>query len=65
MTTGHLFAAGLIACTLALFIQIFPAAAFAAGADVAAASRLLAFGLFLIGVGALASATGRGCGCPR
>ncbi len=65
MTTGHLNAAGLFACALALIIQLFPAAAFAAGADVSAASRLLAFGVFLIAVGAFASTAGRRCRCPH
>lgn len=65
MTTGHLLAAGLLASTLALCVQLFPAAAFAAGMDVAAAGRLLAFGLFLIAVGSLGPAAGRRCACPR
>ena len=65
MTTGHLLAAGLFACTLALCVQIFPAAAFAVGADVTAAWRLFAFGLFLIAVGALMTAAGSRCGCSR
>lgn len=65
MTTGHLSAAGFLACAVALLIQLFPAAAFAAGADVSAASRLLAFGIFLIAVCALASGAHWRCGCSH
>jgi hypothetical protein len=65
MTTGQLFAAGLFACTLALCVEIFPGAAAAVGADLSAAWRLLAFGVFLIAVGALTNAVSVRCGCSR
>ncbi|MFN0022826.1 MAG: hypothetical protein ACKVS5_02905 [Parvularculaceae bacterium] len=61
MTTGRLLATGLFCCTLALLVQLFPAAAFAIGADVGAAWRLFAFGVFLIAVAALMTAAGGQC----
>lgn len=65
MATGQLLTAGLFCCALALMAQIFPMAAFAAGADVTAAGRLFAFGVFLIAVAALMTAAGKSCGCAR
>ncbi len=62
MTTGQLLATGLFLCTLALLVQLFPAAAFSIGADVGAAWRLFAFGVFLISVAALMTAAGGQCG---
>ncbi|MDZ7626936.1 MAG: hypothetical protein U5J99_00860 [Parvularculaceae bacterium] len=63
MTTGPLTAAGLFSCTLALIVQLFPNAAFSVGADVSAAGRLFAFGVFLIAVAALTTAAAQRCAC--
>lgn len=65
MATGHLLTAGLVCCALALMVQLFPMAAFSLGADVTAAWRLFAFGIFLIAVAALMTAAGARCSCPR
>jgi len=65
MAIGHLLTVGLICCALALIVQLFPMAAFAAGADVTAAWRLFAFGVFLIAIAALMTAAGHRCGCNR
>lgn len=65
MATGHLLSAGLFCCALALMIQLFPMAAFTLGADVTAAWRLFAFGVFLIGVAALMTAAAARCGCVK
>lgn len=63
MTTGPLTAAGLFCCTLALIVQLFPNAAFSIGADISAAWRLFAFGVFLIAVAALTTAAASRCAC--
>ena len=65
MATGHLLSAGIFCCALALVAQLFPMAAYAIGAEVAAAWRLFAFGVFLIAVAALMTAAGARCGCAK
>ncbi len=65
MATGHLLTAGLFSCALALIVQLFPMAAFSLGADVTAAWRLFAFGVFLIAVAALMTAAATRCGCAK
>ncbi len=58
MTTGQLLWAGLACCISALFVQLFPAAALALGVDLSAASRLFAFGVFLIAVASMLEGLG-------
>lgn len=65
MATGRLLTAGLFCCALALLVQLFPMAAFSLGADVSAAWRLFAFGVFLISVAALMTAASARCGCVK
>lgn len=65
MTTGQLLGVGLLCCTLAMIVQLFPMAAFAAGADATAAWRLFFFGVFLIAVAALMTAACGRCDSAR
>lgn len=60
MTTGQLLWAGLACCIASLAVQLFPDAAYALGVDFAAAWRLFVFGVFLIAIASLMTATGGG-----
>ncbi|MCB2097160.1 MAG: hypothetical protein AB7F91_08130 [Parvularculaceae bacterium] len=56
MTTGQLLWAGLVCCIASLLVQLFPAAAYALGVDIAATWRLFGFGVFLIAIASLLAA---------
>ncbi|WDI32375.1 hypothetical protein PUV54_04105 [Hyphococcus flavus] len=60
MATNNLIWIGLFCCLIALAIQLFPDAAFRAGADVNSSWLVFGFGIFLILVAAFVAASSRG-----